>query len=76
MDNNGYGCGRSRCCYSIILTVLIALLAFTLGLIFGSIFALPVLLALPAIIAVAVIFAVLIVIFLIVRYCACQSRRY
>lgn len=76
MDNNGYYCGRSRCCYSIILTVLIALLSGTLGLIFGSLFALPVLFALPAIIAFAVVLAVLIVIFLIIRYCACQNRRY
>lgn len=72
MENNRCG----GCCFSAILTVLVALFAAALGLIFGSMFATAIMSAFAAIVVGAIILAVGIVFYLILRYCICRNRRY
>lgn len=62
-------CDRGRFCRWLVLAILIALFAFTLGLILGAIFAPIVLLALAAIIVLAIILLILIILKIIMLRC-------
>ena len=72
MENNRCG----GCCFSAVLTILIALLAAAIGLIVGSMFVEAIMIAMPAIIVGAILLAAGIVFYLIFRYCICRNRRY
>lgn len=59
------------CCSNSVVAFLAFLFAFTLGLIFGALFAATLLIALPTLIASAVLLAIMIITILIFRRCNC-----
>ena len=75
MENNNYDdicCMKPRkkhCCGEYMLGILFVALAAVLGLIFGAIFALPILLALSALIVFAIMIVLLIIIRIISFFC-------
>jgi len=75
MENNNYEdicCIKSRkkhCCGEYILGILFVALAAVLGLIFGAIFAIPILLSLSALVVFAVMLVLLIIIRIISFFC-------
>ena len=62
-------CPRKKCCVDLILTILLVLFAFVIGLIIGALTGILVLLALSGFIAVAVLLGILILIRIIMLIC-------
>ncbi|MDP4118590.1 MAG: hypothetical protein Q8873_05305 [Bacillota bacterium] len=63
------------CCSSKVLFLLTTLLALTVGLILGAVFAIKIFLAFPALIVLAVVLAILIIALVIFRLCNhCQNK--